>query len=136
MFLPTQRCHISLQWKKKKKHPPLPAFTLFLCLIISIEIIFRQLLPESEAVLFHLGCCNKYHRPSSMCTAEIYFLTVIGAEKSKIKVNADSITREEPLSGSQEDCFQCTPTCQKRGGALPRPVLQEHSSSLRALPLT
>ena len=28
------------------------------------------------------------------------------------------MTREEPLSGSQEDCFQCTPTSQKRGGAL------------------
>ena len=102
----------------KIKHPPLPAFTLFLCLVISIAIIVRLWLPESEAVLFHLGCCNKYHRPRNMWTAEIYFLTVIGAEKSKIKVNADSMTREEPLSGSQEDCFQCTPTSQKRGGAL------------------
>ena len=103
----------------KVKHPPFPAFTLFLCLVISIAIIVRQWLPESEAVLFHLGCCNKYHRSSSMCTAEIYFLTVRGAEKSKVKVNADSMTWEEPLSGSQEDCFQCTPTCQKRRGALP-----------------
>ena len=51
-----------------------------------------------------------------MWTVEIYFLIVIGAEKSKDKLNADSITKEEPLSGSREDCFQCTPTCQKRGG--------------------
>ena len=103
----------------KIKHPPIPAFTLFLCLVISIAIIVRHWLSESEAVLFHLSCCNKYHRPSSMWTVEIYFLTVIGAEKSKVKLNADSMTREEPLCGSREDCFQCTPTCQKRGGSLP-----------------
>ena len=110
---------MSLITPVKIKHPQLPAFTLFLCLVISIAIIVRHWLPKSEAVSFHLGCCNKYHRPSNMWTAEIYFLTVTGAEKSKIKVNADFITREEPLSGSQEDCFQCTPTCQKRAGALP-----------------
>ena len=110
---------MSLITPVKIKHPLLPAFTLFLCLVISIAIIVRHWPPESEAVLFYLGCCSKYHRSSSMCTAELYFLTVIGAEKSKIKVNADSMTREEPLSGSQADCFQCTPTCQKRGGALP-----------------
>ena len=101
MFLATQRCHLSLHLK----HPPLPAFTLFLCLVISIAIIVRHWLPESEAVFFLLGCCNKYHRPSSMWTVEIYFLTVIGAEESKVKLNADSMTREEPLSGSREDCF-------------------------------
>ena len=84
----------------KIKHPPLPAFTLFLCLVISIAIIVRHWLPESETVLFLLGCCNKYHRPSSIWTAEMYFLTVIGAEKSRIKVNAESMTREGPLSGS------------------------------------
>ena len=54
-----------------------------------------------------------------MWTVEIYFLTVIGAENSKVKLNADSMTREEPLSVSREDCFQCTSTCQKRGGSLP-----------------
>ena len=110
---------MSLTTPLKIKHPPLPVFTLFLCLVISIAIIVRHWLPESEAVLFHLSCCNKYHRPSSMWTVEIYFLTVIFAEKSKVNLNADSMTREEPLSGSREDCFQCTPTCQKRGGSLP-----------------
>ena len=48
----------------KVKHPPFPAFTLFLCLVISIAIIIRHWLPESEAVLFQVGCCNKYHQPS------------------------------------------------------------------------
>lgn len=110
---------MSLITALKIKHPPLPAFTLFLCLVISIAIIVRHWLPESEAALFHLSYCKKYHRPSSMWTVEIYFLTVIRAEKSKVKLNADSMTREEPLSGSREDCFQCTPTCQKRGGSLP-----------------
>ena len=103
----------------KIKHPPLPAFTLFLSLVLSIAIIFRYRLPESEAVLFHLSSCKKYHRQSIMWTVEIYFLTDIGAEKSKVKLNADSMTREEPLSGSREACFQCTPTSQKRGGSLP-----------------
>ena len=51
-----------------------------------------------------------------MWTVEIYFLTDIGAEKSKVKLNADSITREEPLSGSREDCFECTRTCQREEG--------------------
>ena len=91
---------MSLITALKIKHPPLPAFTLFLCLVISIAIIVRYWLPESEAVLFLLGCYKKYLRPSSISTAEMYFLMVIGAEKSGIKVNADSMTREGPLSGS------------------------------------
>ena len=110
---------MSLITPLKIKHPLLPAFTLFLCLVISIAIIVRHWLPELEVVLLHLSCCNKYHRPSSMWTVEIYFLTVIGTEKSKVKLNANSMTKEEPLSGSREDCFQCTPTCQNRGGSLP-----------------
>ena len=88
---------MSLITPVKIKHPPLPAFTLLLCLVIPIAIIVRHWLPESEAVLFHLSCCNKYHRPSSMRTVEIYFLTVIGAEKARVKLNADSMTREEPF---------------------------------------
>ena len=100
----------------KIKHPPLPAFTLFLCLVMSIAIIVRHWLPESEAALFYLSCCNKYHRPSSMWTVEIYFLTVIFAEKSKVNLNADSMTREEPLSGSREDVFSALPPVRREEG--------------------
>lgn len=113
----------------KIKHPLLPAFTLFLCLVISIEIIIRQWLPESEAVLFHLGCCNEYHRPSSIWTAEIYFLT----SYRYWEVQDQGEYRFHDWWGTTfwfiGGLFSAHSHLLEGVRGSPRPVLQEHSSS-------
>ena len=53
------------------------------------------------SVLVCLGCCNKILRLDSLQ------ITVLEAEKSKIKAAADSVSGESLFPGSQMAAFPC-----------------------------
>ena len=58
-------------------------------------------------VLVSLGCHNKIPQTGSLAT-EVYFLPVLEAGTAKIKVPAQSVSRESSLSGLQTaTCSLC-----------------------------
>lgn len=63
-------------------------------------------------VLVHLGCYNKISL--TRCLYRNLFVTVLEAEKFKIKVLEDSMSGVIPLSGSQISSFCCTLMWQKK----------------------
>jgi hypothetical protein len=53
-------------------------------------------LPPQELiiVLVHFGCCNRIPKTMGLMNNRNLYLTVLKAEKSKIKVPADSVSNE------------------------------------------